>query len=136
MKNLSTAIFTAFGTSTLASYIGGRLYKGQAPDGVEFPYAVYGLVSDVPDNVFAKQGEEALIQFDLFSILSSSTQVETMYEYLKTAYDDCSMTITSTTLIWFRRDNAMLMVEDYTTPAGTQKVWHYAVDYSVILVAS
>ena len=59
-----------------------------------------------------------------------------MYDYLKTAYDDCSMTITSTTLIWFRRDNAMLYVEDYTTPAGTQKVWHYVVEYTVLTVAS
>lgn len=136
MKNLSAAIYSTFGSSTLASYIGGRLFKGMAPEGSPFPYATYSIISDIPDNAFNKYGEEVLIQFDLFSALSSSTEVETMYDYLKAAYDDCAMTITSSTLIWFRRDMASLYVEDNVTPAGTQKVWHYTVDYTVITAAS
>lgn len=132
MKAVSTAIFSKFSGSALDTAIGGRLYKGAAPDGAEFPYAVYGLVSDIPDNVFAKHGEEARFQFDLFSSLSSSSEVEDMYGYLKALYDDCSLTITSQTHICMSRELAFLSVEDYTTPAGTQKVWHYAVDYMIL----
>ena len=132
MKALTTAIYSKFGGSSLDTAIGGRLYKGAAPDGAEFPYAVYGLVSDIPDNVFAKHGEEARFQFDLFSSASSSGEVEDLYAYLRALYDECDLTITSQTHIWMRRENAILMVEDYVTPAGTQKVWHYAVDYMIL----
>lgn len=133
MKNLSTAIFGKLSGSLLDTDIGGRLFKGQAPDAAEFPYVVYQIVSDVPDDVFAKKGESVLIQFSLFSSASGSTEIEDMYSHLKTLYDDCSMTITGATLAWFHRVSATLMVEEYTTTAGTQKVWHYAVDYEVTI---
>jgi len=133
MKALTTAIFGKLSGSLLDTDIGGRLFKGQAPDGTEFPYVVYLIVSDVPDDVFAKKGESVLIQFSLFSSASGSTEVEDMYSHLKTLYDDCSMTITGAVLAWFHRQSAILMVEDYTTAAGTQKVWHYAVDYEVTI---
>jgi hypothetical protein len=132
MKAVTTAIFTKFGGSSLDTAIGGRLYKGAAPDGAEFPYAVYGLVSDIPDNVFAKHGEEARFQFDLFSSASSSGEVEDLYTYLKALYDDCALTITSQTHICMKRELAFLSVEDYTTTAGTQKVFHYVVDYMIL----
>lgn len=132
LKNLTTAIFGKMTSSTdLYSDIGGRLFKGRAPEGAEYPYVVYLLVSNNPDKVFVSNYEDALIQFSLFSSTSGSTQVEDMYTHLKALYDECSMTITSETLIWMRRENAILMVEDHTTPAGTVQVWHYAVDYLI-----
>ena len=131
MKNLTTAIFSKMSGSSFSTAIGGRLYKGAAPDGAEMPYAVYGLISDVPDNVFSTHGEEARFQFDLFSSASGSTEIEDIYTYLKALYDDCSLTITSQTHICMKRELAILTVEDYTTPAGTQKVWHYSVDYEI-----
>lgn len=137
MKNLSAAIFSkcAVGTS-LYTAIGGRLYKGRAADPAVYPYVVYMLVSDVPDHVFNKRGETALIQFSLFSETSGSTEVENMYSYLKALYDDCSLSITNTTLVWMNRQHANLMVEDHTTPSGSTQVWHYAVDYEITIQAS
>lgn len=132
MKALSTAIYGKLSGSLLDTDIGGRLYKGAAPDGAEFPYAVYGLVSDIPDVAFSLHGEEARFQFDLFSSASSSGEVEDMYTHLKALYDDCALTITNQTHIWMRRELAFLSVEDYTTPAGTQKVWAYHVDYLIL----
>jgi len=72
-----------------------------------------------------------LIQFSLFSKASGSTEIEDMYTHLKALYDDCAMTITGYALEWMKRENATLIPEDITTPDGTQRVWHYAVDYSV-----
>lgn len=131
MKNLTTAIFGKLAGSLLNTDIGGRLYKGQAPDKAVYPYVVYMLVSDTPDDAFAKKGENALFQFSLFSSASGSTEVEDMYSHLKTLYDDCALSPTGSTLIWMRRMNATLMVEDHTTLQGSQKVWHYAVDYEI-----
>jgi hypothetical protein len=133
VKNLTTAIFGKLSGSTLATDIGGRLYKGRAPEGAEYPYAVYMLVSDVPEKTFTEQYENVIIQFSLFSSASGSTEVEDMYTHLSALYDECAMTITGSTLVWMKRSNAQLMVEDHTTPAGTAQVWHYAVDFEVLI---
>jgi flavin reductase (DIM6/NTAB) family NADH-FMN oxidoreductase RutF len=34
---------------------------------------------------------------------------------------------------WYSRSNAGLFVEDHTTVSGTVQVWHYAVDYSIMV---
>ena len=132
MKALTTAIYGKLSGSLLDTAIGGRMYKGRAPDGATYPYVVYLLVSDVPDNTFQEDLERVTIQFSLFSSASSSTEVEDMYSYLKTLYDDCTMTITGETLLFMHRNSASLMVEDHATISGTVQVWHYAVDYLIM----
>jgi hypothetical protein len=131
MLNLTTAIYSKFTGSTLASYIGNRMYKGQAPAGVTYPYIVYSMVTDRPDVTFGTKYEDVVIQFSLYSIASGTAEIETMYTYLKTLYDECSLTITGETLICMKRSNAMFQVEEHTTPTGTAMVWVYHVDYSV-----
>ena len=131
VKELSQAIFGKLSGSALSAHIGTRLYKGRAPENAEYPYIVYMIVANRPDKTFNTNYEETLLQFSLFSAASGSTEVEDMYEDLIALYDECSMTITSQTLIWMRRENATLIVEDHTTPAGTVQVWHYAVDYLI-----
>jgi len=133
MKALSTAIVSKLTGSTLNTYINGRLYKNKAPLKPEFPYAVFSLISDVPDNVFAQKGETYLIQFDLFSIASGSTEIEDMYTNLKSLYDDCSLSPTGELVCGFERVNAILLTDDMVTPPGAQTLWHYAVDYEVTI---
>ena len=137
MKKLTTAIFSKLSGSALADHIANRLFQGEAPAGVDYPYIVYLTVSTSPDNKFGEDWEETVIQFSLFSSDSESTEIEDMFIDLKTLYDECDMTIGSggdtDTLICMRRDNASLMIEDHTTPDGTRRVWHYAVDYTVIV---
>lgn len=132
MKALSTAIYGKLSGSALASHIGTRLYKGRAPEGATYPYIVYMIVSDVPENTFTENLESVLIQFSIFSITSGSTEVEDIYTDLKALYDDCTMTITGETLLYMLREHATLMVEDHTTTSGTVQAWHYAVDYSLM----
>ena len=133
MKATLTAIFAKCAVGTdLYTALGGRLYKQRAPDGTAYPYAVFFLVSDVADPVFAKGGEDALVQFSLFSSNSSSSEIEDAYTYLKALYDDCALTITGNVLVWMKRENATLTIEDHTTPTGTMEVWHYAIDYRVL----
>jgi len=131
MKNLTTAIYGKLSGSALAAHIGTRLYKGRAPEGASYPYIVFMVVSDAPDNTFTEYLEDVLIQFSCFSSTSGSTEAENIYTDLKTLYDDCAMTITGSTLLYMQRTNATLMVEDHTTPGGMIQVWHYAVDYSI-----
>jgi len=132
MKNLTTAIFGKLPSSALSAHIANRMFKGRAPEGAEYPYIVYLIVSNSPILTFNTNYEDTIIQFSLFSSASGSTEVEDIYTDLKTLYDEQPMTITSETLIWMVRENATLMVEDHTVKNGTVQVWHYAVDYRVI----
>lgn len=132
MLNLSKAIFSKLSGSSLESIIGSRLYKGRAPESATYPYVVFQIVSNRPDNVFSGYYEETLIQFSLYSSNSSHEEVENMYTYLKALYEEQDMTISSETLIWMRRENAVLMVEDHTVRnEGTIRVWHYAISYRI-----
>ena len=133
MKNLTTAIFSKLAGSLLYTDIGGRLFKGRAPEGTVYPYAVFFLVSDMPDKTFTEDYEDCIIQFSLFSEASSSGEIEDMFTHLKTLYDEKPMTIKGSTLVWMKRQNASLMMEEHTTPNGTVDVWHYAVDFNVLL---
>jgi len=133
MLNLSKAIYGKLPGSALASHIANRMFKGRAPEGAEYPYVVYLIVSNSPILTFNTNYEDTIIQFSLFSSASGSTEVEGMYTDLKTLYDEKAMSIDSETLIWMVRENATLMVEDHTVKNGTVQVWHYAVDYRVII---
>jgi len=132
MLDLTTGIYNKFIGSTLASYIGNRLYKGQAPAEVTYPYIVYSLISDVPEYTFSEAYERAIIQFSLYSIASGTTEIETMFTYLKTLYDESILTITDAVCVWMRRNNALFQVEEHTTSAGTGMVWVYHVDFEVM----
>jgi hypothetical protein len=129
MDELIKAIITKLSGSTISSDVNGRVFLDRAPDGCEFPYIVFFVVSSVPDWQFSERFEDTLIQFSLFSNSESAVEITTMLKDLRALLDDCSMTITGDTLVWFRRQNITTMVEDITTTAGTQSVKHYAVDY-------
>lgn len=129
MKNLTTAIYSKFNGSALDTDIGGRLYKAEAPDGAEFPYAVYFVLSDVPEYPGGKTIEQFWIQFSLFSSAAGSTEVEDMLTHLRTLYDDCVLTITGNTPIYFMRGNFISMRDEIATAAGTIGVWHYVQEY-------
>ena len=136
MLNLSTAIYGKLSGSALADHIGTRLYKGRAPENATYPYIVFMIVSNVPEKTFSENFEITTIQFSIFSSTSGSTEAENIYTDLKTLYDECAMTVTSSTwFYWMKRLNATLMVEDHTVKAGTIQIWHYAVDYEIMTVS-
>ena len=133
MKNLTTAIFAKCAVGTdLYNDVAGKLFKARAPEGSEYPYIVFQVVSDVPEKTFSEEFENVVIQFSLFSVGESSVEVEDMFTDLKALYDECAFSITGSTLIWMKRANATLMIEDHTTKKGTIQVFHYAVDYDIL----
>lgn len=136
MNNLLTAIMAKTSGSNLSTDVGGRIFLDQAPDGCEYPYIVFFIVSDAPDDVFAKTGENVIVQFSIYSSSLSASEISTIYTDLKSLFDGCSMSITGSNLIWFHRTELTTMVDEVTTPTGTQSVKHWAVDYEVNLQAT
>ena len=136
MNNLLTAIMTKISGSALSTDVGGRIFLDQAPDGCDFPYVVFFIVTDAPEKTFSEDFENIIIQFSLFSASQGATEITTMYRDLKALFDECAMTITSNTLIWMKRTNLTTMREDVTTPSGTVGVRHWAVDYEILTQAA
>jgi hypothetical protein len=134
MNNLLASIMTKISGSAFSSDVGGRVYLDAVPASempATFPYCVFFIVSDVPEDCFAKDGESIMMQFSLFSASSGAAEITTMYADLKALLDDCSFTITSNVLNWFRRVSLTTMTEDITTVEGTTKVKHWSQEYEI-----
>lgn len=107
------------------------MYLDQAPDKPTFPYVVFFIVSSVPEKTFTEDLSETLIQFSIYSASSSATEISAIYAALKTLYDECSLTITGSSLVWMKETNLVTMTEDMTTTTGTTTIKHWAVDFEV-----
>lgn len=127
---------TKISGSALSADVGGRIYLDQAEQGAALPYIVFFIVSDAPDNVFSKTGEDVLIQFSIFSSSESAVEIAAIHADMKALLDDCSLTITSNNLVWMKRGNLTTMVEDFTTQDAAETVKHWSQEYEIITQAA
>jgi len=67
MNYLFAAIITHYTTDPLAASDLTGMYNTEAPQDAVFPYAVFSLISDVPEWTFSEDFENVLIQFNIFS---------------------------------------------------------------------
>lgn len=134
MKNLTTALFNKFTGSAFSTSVGGRLYKTRVPQNPTFPYAVYYVVSDAPQDTFTDHIEDVLIQFSVFSTASSSSEIEDILTNLKALYDNCLLSITGNTCVQMERTGGGGLTD---VPAdveeGTGAYFQCDVDYEVIM---
>lgn len=132
MKPLFTGIYNLFKATPANNFynaVGGRLYLHEAPQGATFPYAVYFLVSGMPEYwLSGPTFEEPVIQFSLFSDSESASEVTDLYTYLTALFDDCTLTVSGYTPIIFERQNYQLLRDPID---GT---WHYIVEYDGLFV--
>jgi len=132
MKNLLTAIMSKLTGSSVNTDVGGRIYLDQAPAGTQtFPYVVFFVVSGYQNDTFKHKIDEFLLQVSIFSASLGITEISGIYDHLKTALDDVSLTVSGETVISFVRDNLTTMVEDVTATGATSSIKHWAVDYIV-----
>jgi hypothetical protein len=132
LKNLTKAIITKAAASNFLTSISSRLRNGFAAESEDYPYCVFLLpVSSDPQSLssFDKDYEEIRMQFSIFS--KSLTEAWTIYGYLTTLYDDCSLSITGRTLLKMERINTTMISEEHTLKDGTIKVFHIATDYLI-----
>lgn len=134
MKALTTAIYTKGTTATaLTSLISTRFYKGVAPAGASYPYIVYSLIYDNTANTFSDELEDCLFQFSIFSAENSSAEVENIFTALKGVFDKCTLSVTGNTFLHMLRQQSTLFQDELPNPNGTGWVWHYAIDYQIMM---
>lgn len=133
MNNILTAIMTKTTGSAFSTGVGGRIYLDEAPEGVAFPYVVFFIVSSTQDKTFTEHYTNSLIQFSLLSTSSGATEITSMYNNLQALFDECSLTVTGSALVWMREVNLLTSVEaEVITTAGTKGIKHWSVDFEIL----
>lgn len=136
MESLKKAIYTKFTAevggvhNAFYTVLAGRFYFERAPQNAVLPYAVYHLISDVPDYNFTSTFETVRIQIDLFSSSQSSTEVDSFYEKLKLLFDWCSLTVAGNVHLYMKR----VLARQSQDPEDDN--WTYNVDYEIMLEKS
>ena len=133
MNNLLTAITSKISGSAFASDMGGRVFLDQVPaeEANNYPRCVFFIVAANPDRTFSEHYTDTIIQFSIFSASPGAAEITTAYNDLVALLDECSLTITGSTLVWMREANLMTSTEDITVGDATQTVKHWAVDFEV-----
>jgi len=114
--------------SDIYAALGGRLYLSEAPQTAAMPYCVYDLISAEPEYHFGFRHETATIQFAIYTDDGSATNALTYGGYLKTLYDNCSLTITGYTHIDFNREQSDRLIRNSET-----MTWQWSCDYEVLM---
>ena len=138
MIALKTAIFGKMAGTPFATAIGSRLYDTRAPQNPTLPYAVYFIVSNVPDRTFSEDMADILVQFSIFSGASAQTEILDIGAKLIAVYDKAVLSASGSKQIFMELANGEGEVTDdpADTLAGTGAYFQCDVDFNSLLSRS
>jgi hypothetical protein len=136
LANFSMAFYSRFAGSDFSNDINGRLFEDDAPQGTDFPYATYQIITSVPEKTFTEEFKDMLLQLDIFSSASSSAEIKNAYAHAHKLFDECILTMTGGYLLRMHEVNLATSKEDITTPEGTVSVRHYSIDFEILIEVS
>jgi hypothetical protein len=138
LANISLAIYSKFtavdgggASNSFFTAVNGQLYEDMAPEGAQYPYAVYTIAAAPKERTFTEIYTNIFLELSIFSSNSSSAEIKDIYQKAVALYDEKSLTITGSTLVWMREDYMTAVVENVITPSGTQMIRTYHVDFDV-----
>ena len=133
MKELIKAIYSKNAGSALDALINGQIYYGSAPPGTRYPYVVFFNVTDLDHLTFTDQFTDFTIQFSAFSALSrDATEIIDIKAAIKALYNEQTLSITGSTLVWFNFENAVGPdKDDSITQDGADGGWSCHLDFDV-----
>lgn len=128
MRVLFESIYNKFksntGAGSLYVLLDSHLHFTEAPQGTEYPYGVYHLISDVPSWTFDADMENYLIQFNLYSEKNSSTEINTAFTALTGLYDWCNDLNTS-------GYSNIYMKREFSNLTRESDIWNYFIQYRI-----
>lgn len=137
MTNLATAIMTKFNATTGGSHnahytaVNGRLFKGRAPTGAEYPYSAFMVVMAQPERTFSEDYRSIIVQFFHYSDDTlSAAECESINAACNDLFDECSLAITGARLEWMRiQDSPGAQPEQMPTANGMTDGWLAITEY-------
>jgi len=135
MKALRNAIYAKCAGSALDTLINGQIYYGKAPFGTRFPYVVFSRMAGYPGFTFTEEYDFPTIQFSAFSATpTSSNEVHDIAEAIKSLYNECSLTISGSTLIWMRLQSDVGPIDDDSiSQDGADGGWACHLDFECMV---
>ena len=133
IDNLTNSLYTKFSEliggvhNPFYLAVDGRLYDTQAPENAVLPYAVYSVISDVPDWTFTTYFEDIRVQFDIFSKENSAVEIDGIYTKFLALWDWCSLTISNNIFLYMRRE----LVRRFRETEPQASYWHFSIDYMI-----
>ncbi len=122
-----SAVYNDFFTS-----INGQLFEDEAPEYAVCPYAVYSIPSARDSYTFSEEYTNAGVQLFIYSENMDTSEIKRIYRYAVDLFDECTLIITGSTLVWMKEQNLMTGLEQHITINGTKKVLVYNIDFEVL----
>jgi hypothetical protein len=97
-----------------------RIYDGAAPTGAVKPYAVVGLVTEVPSNVIAKRGWSTTFTVHVFSAYAGKKEADAVIKALDTAVRS-ELTLSDHQAARFRPEFGEVLEEDDGVRHGVRR---------------
>ncbi len=131
MQSIIDAIKLKISGSMLETNVNGRIYLDEA-DEITLPHCVWFVVSAVPEKTFTEVFSDLLVQFSIFSAKTAGVaEIANIYNDLHTLFDECALTIASSTLVWMRETNLTTMMLPDTAPDGSSGIRAWHADYEI-----
>lgn len=135
MKALRNAIYAKCAGAALNTLTNGQIYHGKAPAGTRYPYVVFSRVTSIKEKTFTEKFDCPLIQFSAFSAdQSSSTEIYDIAEAIEALYDECSLSISGSTLLRMYLENTVGPFEDDSiSQDGADGGWACHLDFNLLV---
>lgn len=137
MKDLFQSLYSQFiatngnppANTAIYTDLNGQLFNTYAPRGTQYPYAVFSLVSDVPDWTFTDDEERIVVQFSIFDNSESALNVCQYFSDLDAIYHEAILTLADYECIYCFREMSHLLREEEVEGG----IWHYVIQYRILL---
>ena len=90
--------------------VGGRLHNEGAPLNTPSPFISLHEISDMYEYNFTDDFENVLIQFNIYS--NTIPELNTLFGYMKTLFDNCSLSVSGYSHVYMRREQSYKMKRD------------------------
>ena len=129
INQLKTGIYNKATTAgSFNTGIGGRFYFEEAPQGAMFPFCSFHFITQTHSIDSATSFEYPVVQFNLYSKTSGSTEIGNLEQYLRDSFDYASLTVTG---------YSNVLTKPYTInrlpKTNDQEVWQTTVSYIMTL---
>ena len=112
--------------------INGQLFEDEAPDSAVYPYAVYSVTDTIDEYTFTEEFSRVNVRMSIYSDNMDTSEIKAIYRYAGDLFDDCTLVVTGSLLIWMKEENLTTMIDQHITPDGTKEVLVYTIDFEVL----
>jgi len=128
MQQVSKAIIARYTAEALfKAALTGGLYDTESPQGTDYPYGVFQLISETDEHTFTDIKENCMVQFKIYSDVSdSSIELDLLLKKLLVAFNYCTLTVDDYTFLKMTKENIIKNKVD--------GIWEYLVLFRVMLV--